>query len=325
MNKRHTPLWFEKEKRYYKCWRCKKETKLSKCDYCGKFFCGEHSNPGDHACYPYREYLENKERIQMTINSKVYDKWDRERRADRNKRSIRHELETKITTVSSEEFQDLKRQNKKISISSIITIVILISIAFFAYQNNEIILKTISGGLNFVSEGINNLPIENMVPIQPKINVSQLELEIHDLINTERQNNGLSTLQLDSRLSDIARTHSIDMSLNSYFSHTNLKGQDPTARGNAAGYSCFKGYGSYYTNGLGENIFQNNLYDSVTYIDGVPFYSWNSQNELASSTVSGWMQSPGHRQNILTTTYDREGIGVAISSDNNVYITQDFC
>jgi uncharacterized protein YkwD len=70
---------------------------------------------------------------------------------------------------------------------------------------------------------------------------------------------------------------------------------------------------------------QNNLYDSVTYYNGIPRYAWNTQEEIAQSTVDGWMTSPGHRQNILTSTYNREGIGVAIDSDNKVYITEDFC
>lgn len=160
---------------------------------------------------------------------------------------------------------------------------------------------------------------------QPNINIGELEKEIHDLVNNERHSYGLSMLQLDSKLSDVARAHSVDMSLNEYFSHVNLKGQDPTARATSAGYSCFKSYGGYYTNGIAENIFQNNLYSSVTFAEGVPIYSWNSQSELASSTVNGWMSSTGHRQNILTATYDREGIGIAISSDDKIYITQDFC
>jgi uncharacterized protein YkwD len=37
------------------------------------------------------------------------------------------------------------------------------------------------------------------------------------------------------------------------------------------------------------------------------------------------MESPGHRENILTKTYDSEGIGVEISADDKVYITQNFC
>jgi uncharacterized protein YkwD len=159
---------------------------------------------------------------------------------------------------------------------------------------------------------------------KPEINVNELEKEIHNFVNIERTNNGLSQLNWDDRLADIARRHSQDMSNRNFFDHTNPDGQDPTARANAAGYSCYKGYGGYYTVGVAENLFQNNLYDSVTYVNGIPIYSWNSQNELASSTVSGWMSSFGHRQNILTSTYDREGIGVAIATEK-VYITQVFC
>lgn len=162
-------------------------------------------------------------------------------------------------------------------------------------------------------------------PLQPKIDISSLEMEIHNLINTERQNNGLSSLSFDSKLAEIARGHSQDMAQNNFFEHTNLRGQDPTDRATANGYNCYKDYGSYYTEGIAENIFQNNLYDSITYVDFVPFHDWNTQSEIAQSTVQGWMESPGHRQNILTSTYDKEGIGVAISSDDKVYITEDFC
>jgi len=159
----------------------------------------------------------------------------------------------------------------------------------------------------------------------PVIDIPTLEKQIHEQINQQRRSKGLSDLSYDSSLTIIARKHSADMAQNNYFSHDNLQGFGPTERGNNVGYSCYKNYGSYYTNGIAENIMQNNLYDSVTYYNGVPRYAWNSQEELAQSTVTGWMNSPGHRQNILTSTYDREGIGVAIASNDKVYITEDFC
>lgn len=162
-------------------------------------------------------------------------------------------------------------------------------------------------------------------PLKPDIEISSLEKEVHSLINEERRNQGLSTLSWDGKLSEIARGHSQDMATNNYFSHNNLRGQDPTDRAMTKGYNCYKDYGSYYTEGIAENIFQNNLYDSVTYVNLVPFHSWNTQSEIAQSTVQGWMESPGHRQNILTATYDKEGIGIAISSDDKVYITENFC
>jgi uncharacterized protein YkwD len=112
------------------------------------------------------------------------------------------------------------------------------------------------------------------------------------------------------------------MAKNNYFSHTNLQGLDPTGRGSQVGYSCYKDYGSYYTHGIAENIFQtqhSTTHNGITVNELVP------SETIAQSTVDGWMNSPGHRQNILTSTYDHEGIGVAISSDKKVYVTENFC
>lgn len=194
-----------------------------------------------------------------------------------------------------------------------------------------------NAGTGTTSVNSQNLPIPTLQPdivkdiessvgnAQPAIDIPTLEKEIHNGINQQRISNGLSSLSYDASLASIARKHSADMARNYYFSHYNLQGLDPTGRGSRDGYSCYKNYGSYYTTGIAENIMQNNLYDSVTYYNGIPRYDWNSQDEIAQSTVSGWMNSPGHRQNILTSTYDREGIGVAIASDDKVYITEDFC
>jgi len=166
------------------------------------------------------------------------------------------------------------------------------------------------------------IPLPNS---KPSINIAELETEIHVLINNERQKNGIPTLQYDTELSDIARGHSRDMATRNYFEHINPEGDGPTERAIKAGYNVHKELGGgYYSDGIGENIFQNNLYDSVTYYNGIPVYDWNSQSEIAITTVDGWMNSPGHRQNIINSGYNKEGIGVAISSDDKVYITEDF-
>jgi uncharacterized protein YkwD len=158
------------------------------------------------------------------------------------------------------------------------------------------------------------------------ISTTALEERVHDLINEERTAQGLSALDTDPALAAIARAHSEDMAAQQYFAHVNPQGQDATARGDAAGYSCKKTYGTYYTYGIAENLFLNNLYSSATYYSNRETeYTWNSPEEIAQTTVSGWMNSPGHRENILTPTYDREGIGVAIGTDDRVYITEDFC
>jgi uncharacterized protein YkwD len=157
------------------------------------------------------------------------------------------------------------------------------------------------------------------------ISTTSLAARIHELINIHRAAYGLRPLNADSALAAIALGHSTDMAVNNFFAHTNPAGQDPTARGTAAGYTCRKDYGTYYTYGLAENIFQNNLYESVTYENGAYTYDWTSPEAIAQSTVTGWMNSEGHKKNILTTTYDSEGIGIAIAADDKVYITEDFC
>jgi uncharacterized protein YkwD len=148
---------------------------------------------------------------------------------------------------------------------------------------------------------------------------------VHELVNQQRSGSGLSALRFDPVLADIARKHSEDMGLQHYFAHMNPAGQNPTARGTAAGYNCRKTYGSYYQYGIAENLFLNNLYSSATYYSNrETVYHWNTPEAIAQITVAGWMNSSGHRENILTPTFDREGIGIAIASEK-VYITENFC
>ena len=160
---------------------------------------------------------------------------------------------------------------------------------------------------------------------KPSITISDLEKSIHDLINRERQKHGLSLLAWNDTLSFIAKKHSQDMANRNYFSHNTPEGHDFSYRYGEAGYSCaVHGQGNIYYTGA-ENIFQNNLYDSVVFVNGVAQYDWNSEKKIAETTVEGWMRSKGHRTNILTPYWRTEGIGVAIAPDGKVYITQNFC
>ena len=152
--------------------------------------------------------------------------------------------------------------------------------------------------------------------------IAALEQRVHQLINQQR----VSSLGLDATLASIARSHSADMARNNYFSHTNLRGQSASDRGAAVGYDCRKDYGSYYTYGLAENIYQAWLYGQYWTRNGVVVRKdYHTLEELASLVVDGWMDSLGHRENILNTSYDRQGIGIAISTDEKVYVTQNFC
>ena len=123
------------------------------------------------------------------------------------------------------------------------------------------------------------------------------------------------------------------------FSHV-VAGKDPTDRALDNGYDCRAYFddGSY-TYGLGENIYK---YPRVTNWSGISSsssgrYVWTpdeytkDEREMGYELVKGWMESPGHRANILDKDYRRMGVGVHndLGSkygyiDEYIYATQNF-
>jgi len=102
------------------------------------------------------------------------------------------------------------------------------------------------------------------------------------------------------------------MANNNYFSHYTLGGLSPTDRAIAAGYpGCKVGTTVYSNYGIGENIFME-------------WGNLGTHSDIAHSAFNAWMNSSGHRANILDSYYVSEGIGCAIVGDR-VYITEDFC
>jgi uncharacterized protein YkwD len=160
---------------------------------------------------------------------------------------------------------------------------------------------------------------------RPEVRAADLERHIYALVNRERAGKRVPRLQLDAKLSRIARAHSGDMVRRKYFSHVDPDGDGPSDRGRRAGFECRRRSGRSVTVGLAENIFQNTLYDRVTYRNGVKSYQWNTAEEIAVSTVRDWMKSRGHRKNILRLGPTLTGVGVAISPDGKVLVTQVFC
>jgi uncharacterized protein YkwD len=163
-------------------------------------------------------------------------------------------------------------------------------------------------------------------PGQPDIRIANLERRVHDLIDKERLDHKLTVLVFDERLSAIARGHSHDMAARGFFSHTNPEGQDATARGKLAGFTCRKQIArNTFSEGLGENLFQDNLYSRIRISGNERSYDWNTAEEIAAHSLKGWMNSPPHRRNILEKNYGQTGVGIAVSGDDKVYITQVFC
>jgi uncharacterized protein YkwD len=112
-----------------------------------------------------------------------------------------------------------------------------------------------------------------------------------------------------------------------YFEHENPAGLNARGRGDWARYPCERVIGLYTYSGISENLYQGHRAGAYyTDADGtITSYDWRSLEEIAQVTVNGWMDSPGHRQNILTPHISYEGIGVAFGPDDKVYVTQNLC
>lgn len=343
VSKRKKPLR-KGECEYHECDKTK--TILYKCKYCGKYFCKEHlraSLPGQARFHSKSEediaFLEEFRKPGGHPCPDYYDYWkaEKERKEGEYRAALERLIESKplrrkkvVPRFYREPYKESfssKIISNKGKLIGIVAIVIFAYLLYSMHQSGQ--LQSMLDDIKNWTNSIESPPESGQPTIpqlgKPYIDISQLELDIHNLVNEKRVLYGLPELEWDNKLSDIARSHSIDMANRDFFDHDNPDGQSPTDRGNAANYYCRKDFGYYYTEGLAENIFQNNLYDSITYVNLIPFYDWKREEEIAASTVSGWMDSPGHRENILTGAFDKEGIGIAISSDDEVLITQDFC
>lgn len=123
-------------------------------------------------------------------------------------------------------------------------------------------------------------------------NMNEYEKEVIRLVNEIRVANGLGELVADEELSRVARIKSQDMKDNNYFSHTSPTYGSP--------FDMMKNFGISYKT-AGENIARGQA--------------------TPQAVVNGWMNSQGHRENILNASYNRIGVGYV---EEGNYWTQMF-
>jgi uncharacterized protein YkwD len=146
--------------------------------------------------------------------------------------------------------------------------------------------------------------------IPPGINYTEAEVEalIIVLVNAERQQFNLTSLSEDALLTSLAREHSISMVENDFFGHERYPGERPLSYEQPPGTT------------RGENLAK---IPTRQYIPG-PYLSLE---EVCDWAVSGWMNSTGHRANILEPCFNETGVGVSFSNEGDfiyLYITQIF-
>lgn len=129
---------------------------------------------------------------------------------------------------------------------------------------------------------------------QPKFQMSAAESQLLEMTNRERQKAGVPPLRPNPALFRAARAHSANMARQGKMEHV-LDGKDPFRRMVEAGYRL--GFG-------GENI----------------AFGFADLGEV----MRVWMNSPGHRQNILSPNYTEIGLGRAVDAAGVPYYTQVF-
>ena len=170
---------------------------------------------------------------------------------------------------------------------------LIFSFFFFSACGHE--LDSLEGASQNVSPSESENSSSENSEIDPA--AASLEQEIFDLINEEREAEGLPALTRNSKADWVARAHSQDMLDQNYFDHINPNGDSPGQRLIDGGIPWFA---------YGENI----------------AWSKGSETGLAELIVLKWMESSGHRANILDERdrgFTETGIGVALDPSLPLY------
>ncbi|AXU80262.1 TPA: CAP domain-containing protein [Clostridioides difficile] len=141
----------------------------------------------------------------------------------------------------------------------------------------------------------NNKPDDNNNSGSTSESFSAYQKEVVDLVNIERAKAGLNPLTLDSSISNVATKKSQDMIDDNYFSHNSPTYGSP--------FDMLKKFGISYKT-AGENIAMG--------------------QKTPKEVVNAWMNSEGHRKNIMNPNFSKIGVGVAQKSGGSIYWTQIF-
>ncbi len=161
-------------------------------------------------------------------------------------------------------------------------------------RGNEVLTASYCAGDDLESEEAklyeqtSNSPQENILIAQ-----STYDAELLELTNAQRTQNGMRALQYSPLLGQAAQLHAEDMARNDFFDHTGSDGSSISQRISRTGYSLIA---------VGENI-----------------YYQNPQGNPVDAVV-GWMNSPGHRRNILDSSFTEVGFGYATDGNNHYFV-----
>ncbi|MGH3863594.1 CAP domain-containing protein [Actinokineospora sp.] len=137
-------------------------------------------------------------------------------------------------------------------------------------------------------------PTTTAAPTTTTSQIPKAETDVLALVNRQRSAAGCAPVRWNDKLGVSSRKHSADMAARDYFDHTSLDGRSPFDRMKAEGYA----------RAGGENI--------------------AAGQATAEAVMKSWMNSPGHKANILNCEFKDLGIGMAKGGSYRIYWTQNF-
>jgi spore coat assembly protein SafA/uncharacterized protein, YkwD family len=201
---------------------------------------------------------------------------------------------------------------KKILISFVIAVPISLSYSIKAFAANQTYTVR-SGDSMWLIASRYQVGISEIIAANPQIknpsliypgqvitipslsDVKAIELRVVELVNQQRAKAGLQMLANNWQVERVARYKSADMANKGYFSHTSPTYGSP--------FTMMQNFGISFS-AAGENIAMG--------------------QRTPEEVVNAWMNSPGHRANILSPTYTQIGVGFAKNSSGSAYWTQMF-
>jgi uncharacterized YkwD family protein/spore coat assembly protein SafA len=183
---------------------------------------------------------------------------------------------------------------KKMIITLLALLMLLPSVSFaqtdtYIVKKNDTLWKIAVKyqiGVKEIIEANKQIPNPDLIYPNQKINIPNIdqqksvEVNVLEIVNQERSKQGLKPLVMDWELQRVARVKACDMSQNNYFSHTSPTYGSP--------FDMMKQYGISYRSG-GENIAKG--------------------QQTPKEVMNSWMNSTGHRANILKADYTHLGVG----------------
>lgn len=145
------------------------------------------------------------------------------------------------------------------------------------------------------SKPTTSTPVKSTSNLPSNGDYSAFQKKVVDLVNAERAKNGLKPLKMNTEMNKVATLKSQDMAKLNYFDHNSPTYGSP--------FDMMKKFGITYRT-AGENIAMGQT--------------------TPEQVMNGWMNSPGHRANILNANFTQIGVGVAKNLSGRLYWTQQF-